>query len=170
MALPLKNITRTTFIPRGSVEHIVAPAAGNRKMPSSIDLMGVSSLRPGYLVVRNPEYPFHVLLMVRCGVLRFRDRPGPSGEEQEFSAGSMLFLPARSWYMYGADAPLELVWFHLYPEAADWRFLKGVKRFHDTAVDLECLRSLVSVLYRESNGAERNESGISQPIFAFIVT
>lgn len=164
MALPVKNITRTTFIPRGSVEHIVAPAAAaNRKMTSSIDLMGISSLLPGYLVVRNPEYPFHVLLMIRRGVLRFRDRPETqAGGEREFSAGSMLFLPARSWYMYGADAPLELIWFHLYPEAADWQFLKGVRRIHDTAVDLECLRSLVSVLYRESNGAERQDSGISQ--------
>ena len=84
------------------------------------------------------------------------------GEEREFVAGSMLFFPARSWYMYGTDMPLELVWFHLYPEAADWHFLKGVKRFHDTAVDLECLRSLVSVLYRENNGTIRDDSGISQ--------
>lgn len=163
MALPLKNITRTTFIPKGSVEYIVSPGAtGSRKPSASIDLMGISTLLPGYLVVRTPEYPYHVLLMVRSGILRFRDRPGPSEEEREFSAGSMLFLPARSWYMYGADAPLELVWFHLYPEAADWQFLKGVRHFHDTAVDLECLRSLVSVLYRESNGTGQDESGISQ--------
>ena len=162
MALPIKNITRTTFIPRGSVEHIVSPsAAGNRKLSTSIALMGVSSLQPGYLVVRTPEYPFHVLLMVRSGTLRFRGRP-ELGEEREFVAGSMLFFPARSWYMYGTDMPLELVWFHLYPEAADWHFLKGVKRFHDTAVDLECLRSLVSVLYRENNGTIRDDSGISQ--------
>ena len=163
MALPAKNITRTTFIPKGSVEHIVSPGAtGSHRLPTAIDLMGVSSLKPGYLVVRTPEYPFHVLLMIRRGVLHFRDRPEPSGEEREFSAGNMLFLPAQSWYMYGTDAPLELVWFHLFPEAADWHFLKGVKRFQDTAVDLECLRSLVSVLYRESNGTAQRDSGISQ--------
>ena len=122
--------------------------------------MGHSCLLPGYLVVRNPAYPFHVLLMVRSGVLHFRDGQD-EGVDQEFLPGSMLFLPARSWYMYGADAPLELLWFHLRPEAAEWHFLNGCRYFHDTAGDLECLRSLVSVLYRECNTDIRHDSGIT---------
>ena len=161
MAFPVKNITGTTYIPKGSVEHIVSPGAGKtRRKPSPVQLMGVSSLLPGYLVVRTPAYPFHVLLMIRAGTLRFRDAPD-SGHDQEFSAGDMLFLPAGSWYMYGTDAPLELVWFHLHPEAAEWLPLKGAKRFHGTAADPECLCTLISVIYREQAMRGTGESAIA---------
>ncbi len=161
MAIPVKNITRTTYIPKGSVEHIVSPAvAGKIRHISSIDLMGVSYLLPGYLVVRTPSYPFHVLLMVRRGVLHFRDHPS-RGETRDFPADSMLFLPAGTWYLYSAEEPLELVWFHLCPNSSEWHFLENVKRFDDAAVDLECLRSLISVLYRESNATMKDESGLS---------
>ncbi len=161
MAVPVKNITRTTYIPKGSVEHIVSPSiAGGGKHFSSIDLMGVSYLVPGYLVVRTPMYPYHVLLMIRRGTLHFRDHPSEGGG-QDFGRGSLLFLPAGTWYLYSADAPLELVWFHLCPEAGEWHFLRGIGRFDDAAVDLECLRSLISVLYRESNATVKDESGLS---------
>ncbi len=161
MAIPIKNITRTTYIPKGSVEHIVSPSTAEKRTHlSSIALMGISYLRPGYLVVRTPGYPHHVLLMIRRGILHFRNRPSEDSEEV-FSSGSMLFLPADTWYLYTADEPLELVWFHLEPKAAEWHFLGYMEGFHDRAVDLECLRSLISVLYRESNATLKDESGLS---------
>ena len=98
MAIPEKNITRTTYIPKGSAEHIVSPAVAEKEThSSSIALMGISYLRPGYLVVRTPGYPYHVLLMIRRGALHFRNRPSVDSEKV-FPAGSLLFLPADTWY------------------------------------------------------------------------
>ncbi len=161
MALPVKNITKITYIPKDSIEHIVsASSVGNDRNPSAIDLMGASSLTSGYLVVRTPDYRFHVLLMIRRGHLLFRNNSSIP-EERKFSEGTMIFLPAGTWYLYGADAPLELVWFHLCPQAPEWNFLKDVKFFTASAMDLECLRTMVLLLYRESNIPDKDDSGIT---------
>lgn len=161
MTLPIKNITRTTFIPPGSIEHIIPASRGRDKTRAqTIDLMGTSRLVPGYLMVRTQGYRFHVVLLIRRGRLQFRADPHDVSTKI-FSEGTLVFLPAGSWYMYGSDEELELVWFHLRPEAPEWHFLRETAMFSDHSDDFENAGTLVLMLYRELASPDRKDTSIA---------
>ncbi|MFA6931692.1 MAG: helix-turn-helix transcriptional regulator [Lentisphaeria bacterium] len=159
MALPTSNITQTTFIPKGSIEHIVVDRTNlHTGFSSSIHLMGNSTLVSPYLVVRGDGYSYHVVLMVRSGRLLFRR--SLHGPDEEYGTGTMLFLPADSWYIYGADAELKLVWFHLRKEALEWNFLEYMPMFSSVVPDMDTYVTLVKIQYARQDSRDEIDTGI----------
>ena len=149
MAIPDKNISQTT-IPVGSTEYIVSylcPENKNKEFP--IAMMGVSRLLKDYVVCRDRSYNWHVLMLIRQGELIFRNDAEKNPKFCKFKQETLLFLPAHSFYTYGANDELQIIWFHLNPEAATWHFLKNSNIFNVPADDEENFHSLIMLLYRE---------------------
>lgn len=158
MAIPDKNITQTT-IPVGSTEYIVSYLK-NKNKDFPIAMMGESRLLKDYLVCRNRSYKWHVLLFIRKGELILRNDAERNPQIKKIKAGTLLYLPAHSFYTYGAEDDLEIIWFHLNPESATWHFLKDSNIFHVSAADDENMQSLIMLLYREYTLAQTPDTNI----------
>lgn len=157
MPLPRQHIPTAHCIPPESIEHIIpCEQATDSSQGSPIHLMGHSQLVPGYIVVRDENYPQHVLLFIRKGILQYR--LSKEGDDHEVSAGNMVFFPAHTWYIYGSDTQLEVSWCHLQPMASEWNFLLGVRQFvvpADTSMNI--IDVLIGVLYNELHIPQRGE-------------
>ena len=144
----MKYITQTIIIPSGSHEEFaVFDAGGSREWPDhSVTLSGISDLAGGYRVNRTSP-SFHLLLHLTSGTLQVETPDGGGTAD----GGTTVFLPAGRPQRYFSDQPFSMVWFHLRPEAAEWRAISCDSPRIFRSRPLEALPALAGTIHREGS-------------------
>lgn len=155
MAKSIKNITNTTFIPKGSFERSTSPCFENEELlkPLGLLVLGISELEEGYLIRRSAS-PFHVIIFCQEGEgVIWRD-----DEEIVFRKGDMALIPAGEQH-YQSDRKFSMLWAHLDPKHRRYSHLNsmGAKVWERSQTDF---KSMFGLFYDETRHLERQDIGM----------
>ena len=147
MAVYIDNITETLIIPEGSVERFVQLPVyedADGWFNSGVNLVGISQIKPGY-VVNRPHCGHHAVLFCTGGILGYECET----IHGEIRAGEKLLLPAGYRHRYFAGREMSMFWFHLSATHSRWQYFEALKPLAGKALyAAECER-LLEVIYGE---------------------